>query len=130
MLHNDDLKFHVDTLRGGGVVALPTETVYGLACLALNKISVQKVFKIKGRPTSNPLIVHVLDFEQAEAISFTNEIAKELKLNGCKVKVIQPPKYFNEKYLIKDKNGAILKKSENLNQLINKTSWNKLKLIK
>ena len=40
------------------------------------------------------------------------------------------PKYFNEKYLIKDKNGAILKKSENLNQLINKTSWNKLKLIK
>ena len=78
MLHNDDLKFHVDTLRGGGVVALPTETVYGLACLALNKTSVQKVFKIKGRPTSNPLIVHVLDFEQAEAISFTNEIAKEL----------------------------------------------------
>ncbi len=40
------------------------------------------------------------------------------------------PKYFNEKYLIKDKNGAILKKSENLNQLINKTSWNKLKLVK
>ena len=40
------------------------------------------------------------------------------------------PKYFNEKYLIKDKNGAILKKSENLTQLINKTSWNKLKLVK
>ena len=40
------------------------------------------------------------------------------------------PKYFNEKYLIKDKNGAILKKSENLNQLISKTSWNKLKLVK
>jgi hypothetical protein len=40
------------------------------------------------------------------------------------------PKYFNEKYLIKDKNGAILKKSENLNQLINKTSWNKLRLGK
>ena len=40
------------------------------------------------------------------------------------------PRYFNEKYLIKDKNGAILKKSENLNQLISKTSWNKLKLVK
>ena len=40
------------------------------------------------------------------------------------------PKYFNEKYLIKDKNGSIVKKSENLNQLISKTSWNKLKLIK
>ena len=40
------------------------------------------------------------------------------------------PKYFNEKYLIKDKNGLVIKKSENLNQLIDKTSWNKLRLIK
>ena len=40
------------------------------------------------------------------------------------------PKYFNEKYLIKDKNGMILKKSENLNQLINKTSWHNIKLVK
>ena len=40
------------------------------------------------------------------------------------------PNYYNEKFLIKDKNGNILKKSENLNQLIDKTSWNNLKLIK
>ena len=40
------------------------------------------------------------------------------------------PGYFNEKYVIKDRNGNILKKSENLNQLIDKTSWNKLRLIK
>ena len=40
------------------------------------------------------------------------------------------PKYLNEKYIIKDKNGIILKKSENLNLLINKTSWNKLRLVK
>ena len=40
------------------------------------------------------------------------------------------PKYFNEKYLIKDKNGLVIKKSENLKQLIDKTSWNKLRLIK
>jgi hypothetical protein len=40
------------------------------------------------------------------------------------------PNYYNEKYLIKDKNGNILKKSENLNQLIKKTSWNNLRLIK
>ena len=40
------------------------------------------------------------------------------------------PNYHNEKFLIKDKNGNILKKSENLNQLIDKTSWNNLKLIK
>ena len=40
------------------------------------------------------------------------------------------PIYYNEKFLIKDKNGNVLKKSENLEQLIKKTSWNKLKLIK
>ena len=40
------------------------------------------------------------------------------------------PYYINEKYLIKDRNGMIIKKSENLNQLIDKTSWNKLKIIK
>ena len=40
------------------------------------------------------------------------------------------PDYYNERYLIKDTNGIILKKSENLDQLIDKTSWNKLRLIK
>ena len=40
------------------------------------------------------------------------------------------PSYYNEKFLIKDKNGNILKKSENLNQLIDKTSWNNLRLVK
>ena len=40
------------------------------------------------------------------------------------------PKYYNEKYLIKDKNGNILKKSENLSKLIDKTSWNNLRLVK
>ena len=40
------------------------------------------------------------------------------------------PNHFNEKYLIKDKNGNVLKKSENLNQLINKTSGNNLRLVK
>ncbi len=40
------------------------------------------------------------------------------------------PSYHNEKFLIKDKNGNVLKKSENLDRLIDKTSWNKLRLIK
>ena len=40
------------------------------------------------------------------------------------------PNYFSEKYFIKDKDGNVIKKSENLTQLINKTSWNKLKIIK
>tara|TARA_X000001036_G_scaffold424823_1_gene450286 strand:- start:728 stop:1063 length:336 start_codon:yes stop_codon:yes gene_type:complete len=40
------------------------------------------------------------------------------------------PNYYNEKFLIKDKNGNVLKKSESLNQLIDKTSWSKLRLVK
>ena len=40
------------------------------------------------------------------------------------------PKFYNEKFLIKDKNGNIIKKSENLNQLIDKTSWNNLRIVK
>ena len=40
------------------------------------------------------------------------------------------PNYYNEKFLIKDKNGNVIKKSENLNQLINKTNWNNLRLVK
>ena len=40
------------------------------------------------------------------------------------------PNYFNERYIIKDRNGNILKKSENLSKLINKTSWNNLRLVK
>jgi|TARA_B110000914_G_C15417648_1_gene425015 hypothetical protein len=40
------------------------------------------------------------------------------------------PIYFNEKFLVKDKNGRIIEKSENLNQLITKTSWNNLKVVK
>ena len=40
------------------------------------------------------------------------------------------PNYFNEKYFIKDTNGIVIKKSENLNQLISRTSWNKLRIVK
>tara|TARA_Y100001958_G_scaffold154532_1_gene143646 strand:+ start:1604 stop:1951 length:348 start_codon:yes stop_codon:yes gene_type:complete len=40
------------------------------------------------------------------------------------------PKYLNEKFFIKDKDGNVIKKSENLNQLINRTRWNKLKIVK
>jgi L-threonylcarbamoyladenylate synthase len=48
-------------LRAGGVIALPTETVYGLAADIANEAAVRRVFAIKGRPMSHPLIVHVAD---------------------------------------------------------------------
>ena len=49
----------VCALRGGAVVAVPTETVYGLAGVASNASAVQRIFRAKGRPSDNPLIVHV-----------------------------------------------------------------------
>lgn len=49
------------TLRAGGVVAFPTETVYGLGADAFNATAVARIFEIKGRPAFDPLIVHVLD---------------------------------------------------------------------
>ena len=53
-----------DTLRGGGVVAFPTETVYGLGANVFDRAAVQRVFEIKNRPRSDPLIVHVADARQ------------------------------------------------------------------
>jgi L-threonylcarbamoyladenylate synthase len=53
-------------LSAGGVIALPTETVYGLAADALNPSAVRRVFAIKGRPLDHPLIVHLADPEHVE----------------------------------------------------------------
>ncbi|MCI0684141.1 MAG: threonylcarbamoyl-AMP synthase [Gemmataceae bacterium] len=52
-------------LRGGGLVAFPTETVYGLGANALDERAVQSIFAAKGRPPTNPLIVHVPDLAAA-----------------------------------------------------------------
>ena len=54
-------------LRSGELVALPTETVYGLAANALDARAVAKIFAVKGRPANNPLIVHVASLEMAQA---------------------------------------------------------------
>ncbi|HBI45510.1 MAG TPA: threonylcarbamoyl-AMP synthase [Planctomycetales bacterium] len=56
-------------LRGGGLVAFPTETVYGLGALALDADAVGRIFAAKGRPANNPVIVHVADIAEAVAIA-------------------------------------------------------------
>src|ERR1700686_3549932 len=56
----------VAVLRAGGVVALPTETVYGLAADVTNPAAVARVFAIKGRPADHPLIVHAHDLAALE----------------------------------------------------------------
>ena len=55
-------------LKGGGLVAFPTETVYGLGANALDKEAVKKIFEAKGRPQDNPLIVHISDFDEIDPL--------------------------------------------------------------
>ena len=55
-------------LRGGGLIAFPTETVYGLGADATNGEAVARIFKAKGRPSFNPLIVHVPDQQRASEL--------------------------------------------------------------
>src|SRR5689334_16630319 len=55
-------------LRGGGLVAFPTETVYGLGAHALDAVAVGRIFAAKGRPATNPVIVHVADAESARSL--------------------------------------------------------------
>ncbi len=59
MLTPDLLTRAVETLRRGGVIALPTETVYGLAANCEDELAVRRVFAIKGRPATHPLIIHI-----------------------------------------------------------------------
>ena len=56
----------VVALRSGGLIALPTETVYGLGADASNDDAVRRVFEVKGRPSDHPLIVHLADGAQLE----------------------------------------------------------------
>src|SRR4051812_32901035 len=66
------------TIAAGGVVAVPTETVYGLAADATESSAVAGVYAAKGRPSFNPLIVHVLDRAAAERIAVFDEAAGAL----------------------------------------------------
>jgi len=65
-------------LAGGDCVAIPTETVYGLAADATNGLAVAKIFEMKGRPRFNPLICHVADQAMAHKYGVLNELAIKL----------------------------------------------------
>ncbi|MGN0709710.1 MAG: L-threonylcarbamoyladenylate synthase [Anaerovoracaceae bacterium] len=60
---DEDIKIAADIIASGGLVAFPTETVYGLGADALNPDAVRMVYKVKGRPADNPSIVHICDKE-------------------------------------------------------------------
>jgi L-threonylcarbamoyladenylate synthase len=78
--HPDDARIAaaVTALRGGGLVILPTETVYGLAADAANPRAVAAVYEAKGRPSFNPLIAHVADLTTARRIARFDTRAERL----------------------------------------------------
>ncbi len=70
-------------LKKGGVVAFPTETVYGLGAVAINPVAVAKVFEIKKRPAFDPLIVHVATLDTIKSIVTALPPAAQLLLDQC-----------------------------------------------
>lgn len=65
----DDIQVAAELLKKSEVVAIPTETVYGLAANAFDEEAVRKIFKAKGRPCDNPLIVHISDLDMIKDIA-------------------------------------------------------------
>lgn len=73
-----NLRYLAGVLRRGGLVAIPTETVYGLAAHALDTKACRAIFRAKGRPANDPLIVHVPDLAHAEELAEFNDAARRL----------------------------------------------------
>ena len=69
MATSEDIQKAAEIIRSGGLVVFPTETVYGLGANALDAAAVAKIFALKGRPATSPLIVHVGSIAQAQALA-------------------------------------------------------------
>ena len=67
-----------EVLRSGGLVAFPTETVYGLGANGLDVEAVRGIYRAKGRPSDNPLILHISDPDEAEPLALVNDRARRL----------------------------------------------------
>ena len=77
-VNDDTLSSASDHLQEGGLVAFPTETVYGLGADARNDDAVARIFAAKDRPSFNPLIVHVADLAAAETLGAFDDLARSL----------------------------------------------------
>jgi L-threonylcarbamoyladenylate synthase len=78
MATREDIERAADLIRAGGLVAMPTETVYGLAADATNNDAVARIFEAKGRPKFNPLIAHVASAEMAKRYAAFSPLADRL----------------------------------------------------
>ena len=82
LLNSSQISRAAEILKDGGIVAIPTETVYGLAANAYNVEAIKKVFEAKGRPSDNPLIVHISDMVSIkDIVSEFPESAEKLAKN-------------------------------------------------
>ena len=66
------IEYCADVIKNGGLVAFPTETVYGLGADATDKTAAAKIYAAKGRPSDNPLIIHIAKPEDAERYAYTS----------------------------------------------------------
>ncbi len=91
---NEGLARAAAIVRSGGLVAFPTETVYGLGGSALDPDSAKKIYAAKGRPSDNPLIIHLYDAAEAENYAYTNDIYYKItdKFSPGPITVILPKK--------------------------------------
>ena len=75
------IKVAAEILKSNGIVAFPTETVYGLGANAFSNAAVTRVYKIKRRPIFNPLIIHVSSYNVAKKFGVFNDLADTLARN-------------------------------------------------
>ena len=73
-IFENDIKNAAEIIKRGGLVAFPTETVYGLGGDGTNPDAARKIYEAKGRPSDNPLIIHISCAEEAEKYTFTSEV--------------------------------------------------------
>jgi len=76
---DDSIKQAAQILRDGGLVAFPTETVYGLGADAFNARAVAKIFEVKNRPHFDPLIIHIAALETLEKVADLSVLSKETR---------------------------------------------------
>ena len=78
VFNTNELGAAADVIRSGGLVAFPTETIYGLGADATNPHACTEIYAVKGRPSDNPLIVHVHDISAADKIAVVCPLARKL----------------------------------------------------
>lgn len=76
----DSINLAANILRNGGLVAFPTETVYGLGADAHNPKALAKIFEVKKRPSFDPLIIHIAEAEKLEEVADLSLLTKEIRL--------------------------------------------------